>query len=104
MPPYAGALDALYKQFSNSDNATARIFVLDEQAKQSGLPVLHPTGHGRTVTVKRTLLALDQIKERLENELDAVTGNGERQSGYRSGISEALVQVMDTRNSITAQR
>ncbi|WP_175478195.1 hypothetical protein [Rhodococcus tukisamuensis] len=54
--------------------------------------------------MKRTLLALDQIKERLENELDAATGNGERQSGYRSGISEALVQVMDTRNSLTAQR
>ncbi|MBM4719010.1 hypothetical protein GS449_10530 [Rhodococcus hoagii] len=50
--------------------------------------------------VKRTLLALDRIQERLENELDATEVRSERDAGYRAGISEALVQVMETRKSL----
>ncbi|MFC4603482.1 hypothetical protein [Rhodococcus kronopolitis] len=101
MTSHTGALEALYDRFADAGNLTAKIYVLDEQAKQSGFPALHPR---RTDTVKRTLLALDQIQGRLENELDTITGHDERQSGYRAGISEALVQVMDTRKSLTAQR
>ncbi|NKS62909.1 hypothetical protein GS493_09400 [Rhodococcus hoagii] len=50
--------------------------------------------------VKRTLLALDRIQTRLENELDATEVRSERDAGYRAGISEALVQVMETRKSL----
>ncbi len=34
--------------------------------------------------MKRTLLALDRIQERLENELDATEVRSERDAGYRA--------------------
>ncbi|MFM1724194.1 MULTISPECIES: hypothetical protein [Rhodococcus] len=54
--------------------------------------------------MKRTLLALDRIQARLENELDTAEVRSERDVGYRAGISEALVQVMETRKTLTAER
>ncbi|CAM2931005.1 hypothetical protein RHDE110596_07590 [Prescottella defluvii] len=54
--------------------------------------------------MKRTLLALDKIQARLENELDTTAVHSERDVGYRAGISEALVQVMETKKSLTAGR
>ncbi|MCA1004691.1 hypothetical protein LCL87_03075 [Rhodococcus hoagii] len=54
--------------------------------------------------MKRTLLALDRIQTRLENELDTTEVRSERDAGYRAGISEALVQVMETRKTLTAER
>ncbi|MFC9788775.1 hypothetical protein [Rhodococcus sp. NPDC127528] len=54
--------------------------------------------------MKRMLMALDRIQDRLENELDTTAGLTERDAGYRAGISEALVQVMDTRKNLTANR
>jgi len=53
--------------------------------------------------VKRTLLALDRIQARLENELDTTTGLTEREVGYRAGISEALMQVMETKKSLVSR-
>lgn len=50
--------------------------------------------------MKRTLLALDRIQARLENELDTNAGLTERDVGYRAGISEALMQVMDIKKSL----
>lgn len=50
--------------------------------------------------MKRTLHALDRIQERLESELDAREVSSEKDIGYRSGISEALVCVMEVRNSL----
>ncbi|WP_165497151.1 hypothetical protein [Rhodococcus sp. ABRD24] len=52
--------------------------------------------------MKRTMLALDRIQARLESELDATAVRSERDAGYRAGISEALVQVMETKKSIAA--
>jgi hypothetical protein len=52
--------------------------------------------------MKRTLHALDRIQERLEGELDSVTVSSEKEAGYRSGISEALVCVMEVRKSLTS--
>ncbi|SEL28402.1 hypothetical protein SAMN05444583_107186 [Rhodococcus maanshanensis] len=54
--------------------------------------------------MKRTLLALDRIQARLENELDTTEVRTERDAGYRSGISEALVHVMETKKSVATQR
>ena len=51
--------------------------------------------------MKRTLVALDKIQDRLENELDASPALSEKDAGYRSGISEALVCVMEVRRSLT---
>ncbi|WP_170312854.1 hypothetical protein [Prescottella subtropica] len=53
--------------------------------------------------MKRTLLALDRIQARLENELDTVAGHTEKEAGYRAGISEALVQVRSVRQSLVAR-
>ena len=50
--------------------------------------------------MKRTLHALDRIQERLESELDARQVASEKDAGYRSGISEALVCVMEVRQSL----
>ncbi|MFD6674776.1 hypothetical protein ACFWDA_10440 [Rhodococcus zopfii] len=52
--------------------------------------------------VKRTLSALDKIQDRLENELDSSPAMSEKDAGYRSGISEALVCVMEVRRSLTS--
>ncbi|WP_181762839.1 hypothetical protein [Rhodococcus spelaei] len=54
--------------------------------------------------MKRALLTLDRIEDKLENELDTIDGHFERDAGYRSGISEALVQVMDAKKDLTARR
>ncbi|GAA4489370.1 hypothetical protein GCM10023094_50820 [Rhodococcus olei] len=54
--------------------------------------------------MKRTLLALDRIAARLENELDENPVRSERDAGYRAGISEALFQVMDARKSVAELR
>ncbi|MBH0118032.1 hypothetical protein ACWDUD_25265 [Rhodococcus sp. NPDC003382] len=51
--------------------------------------------------VKRALSALDKIQDRLENELDSRPPVSEKDAGYRSGISEALVCVMEMRRSLT---
>ncbi|PTR28731.1 hypothetical protein C8K36_10392 [Rhodococcus sp. OK519] len=51
--------------------------------------------------MKRTLHALDRIQARLEKELDTTEIRSERDAGYRAGISEALMQVMDTKNSLS---
>lgn len=50
--------------------------------------------------MKRTMHALDKIQERLEAELDSRSVASEKDVGYRSGISEALVCVMEVRNSL----
>ncbi|MBS9373728.1 Uncharacterised protein [Rhodococcus gordoniae] len=50
--------------------------------------------------MKRTLHALDRIQERLESELDSRPPASEKDAGYRSGISEALVCVMEVRQSL----
>ncbi len=52
--------------------------------------------------MKRTLSALDKIQDRLENELDrSPPAMSEKDAGYRSGISEALVCVMEVRRSLS---
>lgn len=50
--------------------------------------------------MKRTMLALDRIQARLENELDTTEVRSERDVGYRAGISEALMQVIETKKSL----
>lgn len=52
--------------------------------------------------MKRTLHALDRIQDRLESELDSRPATSEKDAGYRSGISEALVCVMEVRRSLTS--
>lgn len=52
--------------------------------------------------MKRTLSTLDKIQDRLENELDSSPAMSEKDAGYRSGISEALVCVMEVRRSLTS--
>jgi len=52
--------------------------------------------------VKRTLSTLDKIQDRLEKELDSSPAMSEKDAGYRSGISEALVCVMEMRRSLTS--
>ncbi|NKS55117.1 hypothetical protein GS500_20410 [Rhodococcus hoagii] len=79
--------------------ASAKLFVLDERAHNSGFHN-STTPKKEDPDVKRTLLALDRIQTRLENELDATEVRSERDAGYRAGISEALVQVMETRKSL----
>ncbi|WP_152447741.1 hypothetical protein [Rhodococcus triatomae] len=88
----------------NAALASARIFVLDECAQDlTFAPYTHSNRNDGPV-VKRTLLALDRIQDRLENELDATTGNTDREAGYRAGISEAIVQVMDIRRDFASAR
>jgi hypothetical protein len=55
----------------------------------------------RISQVKRTMSALDRIQERLEHELDSSPALSEKDAGYRSGISEALVCLMEVRRSLT---
>ncbi|SQI30986.1 Uncharacterised protein [Rhodococcus coprophilus] len=51
--------------------------------------------------MKRTMAALDRIQERLEHELDSSPALSEKDAGYRAGISEALVCLMEVRRSLT---
>ncbi|MEE2032827.1 hypothetical protein [Rhodococcus chondri] len=51
--------------------------------------------------MKRTMHALDRIQERLEQELDSTPAASEKDAGYRSGISEAIVCLMEVRRSLT---
>ncbi|MFD1810702.1 hypothetical protein [Rhodococcus gannanensis] len=113
-------LDTLYRRFTgcsgndgpagprvqgrNAALTSARIFVLDESAQD---PILTPRtepNRNEGPSVKRTILALGRIQNRLENELDATTGSTERDAGYRAGISEAIVQVMDIRQDFSSTR
>ncbi len=114
--PASLVLETLYRQFSghadgsaaqdprahgrNAALTSARIFVLDESA----LAPRTESNRNEGPFVKRTLLALDRIKDRLENELDATAGITEREVGYRAGISEAIVQVMDIRQDFASTR
>lgn len=54
--------------------------------------------------MKRTIHALDRIQTRLESELDSTPGDSEKNIGYRSGISEAITQVMEIRKTAVAQK
>ncbi|MGW0043547.1 hypothetical protein [Rhodococcus sp. NPDC003348] len=115
-PAASRVLDTLYRQLRGSaDGAappsprsrgrlaaltSARIFVLDECAQDWIFPIHAASNTTEGPLVKKTLLALDRIKDRLENELDATSGHTEREAGYRAGISEALVQVMDIRQDL----
>ncbi len=81
--------------------ASAKLFVLDERAPQFRFHTNSTTPKKEDPDVKRTLLALRQNSGATGKRARRHRVRSERDdAGYRAGISEALVQVMETRKSL----